>query len=198
MTHSIPANKDPTLPNPFPLLHIPRPISLNISFVFCVVFKFCRRRGSSYAKEEDIIEKNPPIAKPLRQSVTRSAYADGGVHTSNTSNGCFCETRLHTRRHVVLVFLGLQEIGAVFLRHPRRKWFHPSRKNGRHERKRHVVLSSKPLLKPRVNALSWFLKRGHRIVAARRLCHDFDETGTRRDSRCRRRYTTQNLNSSRQ
>ena len=64
MTHSIPANKVPTLANPFPLLHIPRPISLNISFVFCVVFKFCRRRGSSYAKEEDIMEKNPPMANP--------------------------------------------------------------------------------------------------------------------------------------
>lgn len=66
MTHSIPANRAPTFPNPLPLLHMPRPISLNISIVFCVVFKFCLRSGSSYANDEDIMEKNPPIAKPLK------------------------------------------------------------------------------------------------------------------------------------
>ena len=68
MTHSIPAYKAPTLLKPFPLLHIPRPISLNISTDFCVVFKFCRNNGSSYANDEDINEKNPPAAKPDESS----------------------------------------------------------------------------------------------------------------------------------
>jgi hypothetical protein len=60
----MPAYKAPTFPNPFPLLNMPRPISLKISIVFCVVFRFCRSSGSSYANDEDIKEKKPPAAKP--------------------------------------------------------------------------------------------------------------------------------------
>lgn len=69
ITHSIPANNAPTLPNPLPLVHIPLPISLNISFAFCPVFKpacvCCRSIGSSYANDADIKEKNAPMPKPI-------------------------------------------------------------------------------------------------------------------------------------
>ena len=82
ITHSIPAYKAPTLPNPFPLLHIPRPISLKISMLFCVVFRFCRRSGSSYANDEDIKEKNPPAAKPNK--CFRTDIADTKVDVPRT------------------------------------------------------------------------------------------------------------------
>lgn len=68
ITHSMPANRAPTFAKPFPLRHIPLPISLKISEAFCVVDNApvvcCRSSGSSYAKDADINEKNAPIAKP--------------------------------------------------------------------------------------------------------------------------------------
>lgn len=72
ITHSIPANSAPTLPNPFPLRHIPRPISLKISRAFCCVLRFCRSSGSSYANDELMSEKKPPMANPSR----RKQYLD--------------------------------------------------------------------------------------------------------------------------
>lgn len=69
MTHSIPANSAPTFPKPFPLLHIPLPISLNISRAFWVlVIAACdcaRKYGSSYAKDADMREKKAPMPRPM-------------------------------------------------------------------------------------------------------------------------------------
>ena len=61
----MPANRAPTLPKPFPLLHMFLPISLNISLVFCAVVSDARIMGSSYANDADISEKNAPMAKPV-------------------------------------------------------------------------------------------------------------------------------------
>jgi hypothetical protein len=76
ITHSVPAKSAPTLPKPLPLLHIPFPMSLKISFAFCPVFRpacvCCRNNGSSYANEADIREKNAPIAKPVKISIYSS------------------------------------------------------------------------------------------------------------------------------
>lgn len=69
ITHSMPAKSAPTFPKPFPLRHIPLPISLNISDAFCVLDRLFRMSGSSYANEEDIREKKAPIATPVIQRV---------------------------------------------------------------------------------------------------------------------------------
>ena len=61
----MPAKRAPTLPKPFPLRHILRPISLKISDVFCAVVSDCRISGSSYANDADMSEKNAPMAKPV-------------------------------------------------------------------------------------------------------------------------------------
>ena len=76
MTHSMPANSAPTLPNPLPLLHIPLPMSLKISRAFWVLFipacDCARKYGSSYAKDVDIREKKAPMPRPTKKQNTRS------------------------------------------------------------------------------------------------------------------------------
>ena len=67
----MPAKRAPTLPKPFPLRHILRPISLKISDVFCAVVSDWRMSGSSYANDADMSEKT---FKGLRRALpmTRS------------------------------------------------------------------------------------------------------------------------------
>ena len=94
ITHSVPANNTVTLANPFPLLHIPRPISAKISLAFAVVeiapmaCCCCRMRGSSYANEEDISEMKAPIPKPtVRKCHQHKAYKEWATIITRREGG---------------------------------------------------------------------------------------------------------------
>lgn len=84
ITHSMPANSAPTFPNPFPVVHIPLPISRNTAPAFCVVFRLawvcCLSSGSSYANEADMSEKKAPIPKPVQSNCKGYPRATEGRH----------------------------------------------------------------------------------------------------------------------
>jgi hypothetical protein len=106
-----------------------------------------------------------------------------GKHTPNTSKGRFCETRLHPYGHVVLVFLGLQQVGTVLLCHPWRERLLSGWENGSHEREWHcyVVEVDEPVLTG-VRRKSVVIQRSIRPVNLH-----FEETV------CRHRYSIPRL-----
>ena len=111
-----------------------------------------------------------------------------GKHTPNTSDGRFCETRLHPYSHVVLVFLGLQQVGTVFLCHPRRERLLSSWENGSHEREWHcyVVEVDEPVARAH---------RGQKICVIWRSVRPVDLHFE--EAVCRHRYSIPRLSLSR-
>lgn len=146
ITHSIPANNAPTFPKPFPLRHIPFPISLKTSRAFCAVFNpdcdCWRKRGSSYANDEDMREKNAPItspngAKPDVSSQTGLISEEMQRTTTSRQRG-LSYTRFHADFHELLIFLTLQHLCTVFLRDTRRQRLSPGWKYRCDQRPWHV------------------------------------------------------------